>query len=145
MFGVSRRSLLAEVQHLRQELDQLRRVVSAEVQHLREQLAPAMDEAAAIRLRRLLNATHQVAHMKIKTELPAAQAIAESLQSVLKPLPYGVANGRARARYAWRYDDGTFMAYDDEERIELEARERMARGGRGRARGARRAADGRFL
>lgn len=136
---------MAEVQQLRQELAEMRRVCSAEVQQLREHLAPAMEEAAAFRLRRLLNAMHQAAHMKIKEELPAAQAIAESLQSVLKPLPYGVAGGRARARYAWRYYDGTFMSYDDAERIELEAGERMARGGRARALGAKRTSDGRFL
>lgn len=136
---------MAEVQQLRQELAEMRRVCSAEVQQLREQLAPAMEEVAAFRLRRLLNATHQAAHMKIKAELPAAQAIAEGLQSVLKPLPYGVAGGRARAQYAWRYDDGTFMSYDDAERLQLEARERMARGGRARARGARRNARGRYV
>jgi len=60
------------------------------------------------------------------------------------PLPPGVAGGIARARHAWRYDDGTFMSYDDEERIQLEQRERMARSGRARARDAKRAPNGTF-
>ena len=47
----------------------------------------------------------------------------------MAPLPPGVAGGIARARHAWRYDDGTFMSYDNEEQIRLEQRERMARGG----------------
>lgn len=145
MFGLSRRTLLAEVQHLRRELAEVRRVCSAEVQHLREQLAPAMAEVATVQLHRMGKAIHDVAHLQIHAQLPAAKAIADSLQSVMKPLPYGVAGGRARARQAWRYDDGTFMSYGDEEQIQLEARERMARGGRARARGARRTADGRFL
>jgi hypothetical protein len=37
------------------------------------------------------------------------------------------------------------MFYDDKERIMLEQHERMARGGRARAHGARRAPDGTFL
>jgi len=37
-------------------------------------------------------------------------------------LPPGAAEGIARARYPWRYDDGTSMSYDAEQR------ERMARG-----------------
>ena len=37
------------------------------------------------------------------------------------------------------------MSYDDEEQIRAEQRERMAHGGRARARGARRAPDGTFL
>ena len=50
-------------------------------------------------------------------------------------LPPGIASGIARARHAWRHNDGTFMSYDDEEQIRAEQRERMARGGRARARG----------
>ena len=63
----------------------------------------------------------------------------------MAPLPPGVAGGIARARHAWRNDDGTFMSYDDEERIRLEQHKRMARGGRTRARVAQRAPDGTFL
>jgi len=36
------------------------------------------------------------------------------------------------------------MSYDDEERIQLEQRERMARSGRARARDAKRAPNGTF-
>ena len=51
----------------------------------------------------------------------------------------------AQARHAWRHNDGTFMSYDAEEQIRLEQGEEMARGGRARARAAKRAADGTFL
>lgn len=145
MFGVSRRNLLAEVQQLHAEVNELVRFVAEEVQHLRDELAPALDEAGALRLQRFLKAMHEVVHLQIKNELPAAQAIAEGLRSVMTPLPYGVAGGRARARHAWRDDNGTFMSYDEKERLEFEAYDRMAHGGRARARGARRSADGRFL
>jgi hypothetical protein len=63
----------------------------------------------------------------------------------MAPLPPGVASGIARAQHAWRYDDGTFVSYEDEEQIRIEQHERMARGGRARARDARRAPDGTFL
>jgi len=63
----------------------------------------------------------------------------------MAPLPPGVAGGIARAQHAWRYEDGTFMSYDDEEQIRLEQHERMARSGRVRARGAKHAPDGTFL
>ena len=63
----------------------------------------------------------------------------------MAPLPPSVAGGIARARYAWRYDDGTFMSYDVEQQIRAEQREHMARGGRARARVAKRAPDGTFV
>jgi len=78
---------------------------------------------------------HRVTHPTIEQGAPAARSIAASLQAVMVPLPLGVACRIARARYAWRYDDGRFMSYDDEERI----------GGRAWAHGARRAPDGTFL
>jgi len=46
----------------------------------------------------------------------------------MTPLPPGPAGGIARAKHAWRYDDGTFMSYDVEQQIRAEQRERMARG-----------------
>jgi hypothetical protein len=112
--------------------------MSAEITELNAELAPQ-------RMRRFLDAMHRVAHLKIKAELPAAQAIGAALQVIMAPPPPGVAGGIARAWHAWRHDDGTFMSYDDEERIKIEQRERMARGGRARARGARRAPDGTLL
>ena len=48
------------------------------------------------------------------------------LQAVMAPLPPGVAGEIARARHAWRYDDGTFMSHEDVEQILAEQRERMA-------------------
>jgi len=124
---------------------ELREDLSGKLQHLQKQLAIATEEVAAIHLRRLLDAIHQVARLKIKAELPAAEAIVAGLQAVVAPLPPSVAGGIARARHAWRHDDGTFMSYDDEQRIQLEQHERMARGGRARAAGAKRAPDGTFL
>jgi len=88
---------------------------------------------------------HRVTHLRIEQGVPAARSIAASLQAVmalLSPPPPGVAGGLARAKHAWRNDDGTFMSYDDEEQIRLEQRERMARGGRARA---KRAPDGTFV
>ena len=73
---------------------------------------------------------HRVTHLTIEQGAPAARSIAASLQAVMVPLPLGVACRIARARYAWRYDDGRFMSYDDEKQIRIEQRERMARGGR---------------
>jgi hypothetical protein len=88
---------------------------------------------------------HRVTHLTIEQDVPAARLIAAGLQAVTALLPPGVAGGVARARHAWRYDDGTFMSYNDDERIQIEQRERMARGGRARAKHAKRKTDGIFL
>jgi hypothetical protein len=45
--------------------------------------------------------------------------MAAGLQAVMAPLPPAIAGGVARAKHAWRYNDGTFMSYDDEEQIQL--------------------------
>ena len=137
-FGPSRCELLVQVQQLRSELDELRTITSAKLQQLDEELA-------ITRLKRLLSVIHEVAHLQIKQGVPAARAIAQGLQAAMVPLPRGVAGGLARAKYAWRYDDGTWMSYDDEQRIMLEQHERMSRGGRARAKGAKRAPDGTFV
>ena len=86
-----------------------------------------------------------IAHLQINEGVPEARTIAAGLQAVVAPPPPGVAGRIARARHAGRHDDGTFMSYHDEERIEIEQRERMARGGRARARDAKRAPDRTFL
>ena len=44
----------------------------------------------------------------------------------MAPLPLGVVGGITRAKHAWRYNDGTFMSYDNEEQIRIEQRGRMA-------------------
>ena len=62
---------------------------------------------------------HRVTHPTIEQGVPAAHSIAAGLQAVTAPLPPGVAGGIARARHAWRYDNGTFMSYDSEEQIRL--------------------------
>lgn len=132
-----RDGIFGQLQQFHEQLQEM----SAEIAELKAEVAPE-------RMRRFLDAMHRATHAKIKAELPAAQAIGAALQAVMEPLPSpppGVAGGIVRAWHAWRHDDGTFMSYDDEERIESEQRERMARGGRARARGAKRAPNGRFL
>lgn len=137
-FGPSRRELLAQIQQLRSDLNGLRTSTNEKLQQFEE-------EIAVIRLKRLLNVIHEVAHLQIKQGVSAAWAIAQGLQAAIVPLPRGVAGGLARAKCAGRYDDGTWMSYDDEERIMREQHERMARGGRARANGAKRAPDGTFV
>jgi hypothetical protein len=92
---------------------------------------------------------HRITHLTIEQGVFAARSIAAGLQAVMAPLPpppRGIAGGGvARARHAWRYDDGTFMSYENEEQIRLEQHERMARGGRARASVAKRAPDGTFV
>jgi hypothetical protein len=88
---------------------------------------------------------HRVTRPTIEQGVPAARSIAVGLQAVMAPLPPGVTGGIARARHAWRYDDGTFMSYENEEQIRLKQHERMACGGRARARVAKRAPDGTFV
>jgi len=88
---------------------------------------------------------HRVTRLTIEQGVPAARTIAAGLRAVTALLPLGVVGGIARARHAWRHDDGTFMSYDDEEQIRIEQHERMARGGRARAARAKRAPDRTFL
>ena len=88
---------------------------------------------------------HRVTYLMIEQGVPAARSIAAGLQVGITPLPPGVAGGIARARYAWRCDDGTFMSYDVEQQIRAEHRARMARGGRTRAARAKPAPDGTFV
>jgi hypothetical protein len=73
---------------------------------------------------------HRTTHLTIEQGVTAARSIAAGLQAVMAPLPAGIAGEIAWARQAWRHDDRTFMSYDDEERIQIERQERMARGGR---------------
>jgi len=103
------------------------------------------DELAVTRLKRLLCIIHEVAQLQVEHSVAAAQAIAKGLQAAMAPLPRGVAGGLARAKYAWRYKDGTWISYDEEEQIMRERCQRMSRGGRARAKGAKRAPDGTFV
>jgi hypothetical protein len=57
---------------------------------------------------------HRVTHLTIEQGVPVARSIAAGLQAVMAPTA-GRRRRVARARHAWRYDDGTFMSYDDEE------------------------------
>jgi len=137
-----------QLNELRRDIDQLRAEVLGRLQHVEQQITPMTEEIAVTRLKRFLAGMHRVVHLQIEQGVPATRAIAAGLQAVMAPLPPpppGVAGGVARARHAWRYDNGTFMSYDDEEQILIEQHERMARGGRARARSAKRAPDGTFL
>jgi len=122
---------------LRQQIEQLRAdncQLRAQIEQLRKPLPASEPQAEPF--------------AAIDAVIARQKALSERLRELREQReswPRGTAGGIARAEEAWRYDDGTFMSYDDEEQIRAEQRERMARGGRARARGARRAADGRFL
>ena len=88
---------------------------------------------------------HRLTHLTIEQRRTRGEIDCGRSAGSHGSLPPGVAGGIARARHAWRYDDGTFMSYKDEERIHIEQRERMARGGRARAKHAKRKTDGTFL
>jgi hypothetical protein len=72
-------------------------------------------------------------------------AIERFAQAMRAPNPPGRPGGLARARSAWRHFDGTFMPKSQKLEAHRIEYERYARGGRSRASGARRAADGTFL
>jgi hypothetical protein len=76
------------------------------------------------------------------------RAIEMFAAAMRRQLPPGVAGGRARARNAWRYSDGTFMPDGERaaaiEEFEIAEYERYATGGRARSHGARRHPDGTF-
>jgi len=84
-----------------------------------------------------------------QTALVVGASVERFAQAMRAPLPRGRAGGRARAKTAWRYLDGTFMPESGQlaatNEFEFEAYERHAAGGRARASNARRAEDGTFL
>jgi len=152
IFRRARTEQASKLAELRTDVDRIAESESETIQQFGKQLrslSGRLDqierELAPHRMRTLLQVIHRVAHLQISQGVPAARAIATGLQAVVAPPPPGVAGGIARVWHAWRHDDRTFMSHDDEERIEIERRERMVRGGRARARGARRTPDGRFL
>jgi hypothetical protein len=65
-------------------------------------------------------------------------------QSMRASIPRGRAGGLGRARTAWRYFDGTFMAESRKAAAFAEEYERYAAGGRKRAATANRRENGRF-
>ncbi len=76
------------------------------------------------------------------------RAIEAFAAAMRRPLRRDLAGGRARARSAWRYADGTFMSEGQRtatiEEFEIADYERYAAGGRARARSAQRWPDGTF-
>lgn len=127
------------------DADELRRTAS----ELLERVQRLESEQADLRARiegdgqlRLLIANITVA-AQLAPEIGAAmERFAEAMRS---PLPRGRAGGLARARFAWRHADGTFMRESEKNAAYREEYERYAAGGKARAARARRAADGSFL
>ncbi len=138
MFRGSRRQLREQVHQLAHELIQLRGEMRVRVQQVEE-------ERARIRLQRMLREVNKAVHLAIRLGVPAAHAIETALRAAAAPLPCGKAGGLARARWAWRYSDGTFMPESEKIESYRQEYERHAAGGRARATRARRASDGTFL
>jgi hypothetical protein len=74
----------------------------------------------------------------------AIERFVEAVRAPLPLSPRGRAGGLARAKSAWRYFDGTFMAESEKEAAYLEEYERYAIGGRVRANQAIRNPSGTF-
>jgi hypothetical protein len=138
LFGGSNRQLQRDVQQLAHEFNQLRGDVTNRLQQVE-------DECTRIRFGRMLSAIHEAADLAVRLGVPAALALGEGLRAVVAPLPPGKAVGLARARRAWRYSDGTFMAESEKFEAYRQEYESHAAGGRVRAATAERAADGTFL
>ena len=132
------RKLLARVaesdQRLDGRIDQLARELDERIQRL--EWAPRL-----ARMGRELAAAATLAQQGCR----AAHAIEHALRAIgAAPLPRGKAGGLARARTAWRYDDGTFASDSLKEEASRAEYERYARGGRQRAASAHRYEDGTF-
>jgi len=138
LFHGSTRQLREQVQQLAQELIELRTNMHVRIQQVET-------ECARIGLQRILRELHKAAELAVKLGMPAALAIEKGLRSTAAPLPRGKAGGLARARSAWRYDDGTFMPESEKLEAHREKYERHAAGGRVRAARAIRAVDGTFI
>lgn len=75
----------------------------------------------------------------------AIEKWAQTMRAPLPTVPRGRAGGRARAKFAWRFTDGTFMSEANIDELLRQEYERSAAGGRARAAHALRSADGTFL
>ncbi len=122
-------------QRLTERIDQLAGKLDARIQRL--ELAPKLAHFG-----RELHAAATFAQQGCR----AAHAIQHALRAIgSAPMPRGKPGGTARARTAWRWDDGTFMSDSAKEEANRAEYERFATGGRARAAGAQRAANGTFL
>jgi hypothetical protein len=103
------------------------------------------NELIALKLGRLFAELHVAIELAVRQGTQNAEAFEKGLRAIVAPLPRGKAGGLARARTAWRYSDGTFMAEVEKWEAYREEYDRYASGGRKRAATALRASDGTFL
>jgi hypothetical protein len=137
--------------HLREIRDTHQRL-AADLSELRSTILPLLQrierDLISAKLDRLFGQLHIAIQLTLRQGVEAAEAIEHGLRALLSPLPRGSAGGRARARIAWRYSNGTFMPESERaaaiEEFELSEYERYAAGGRARASCARRKPDGTF-
>lgn len=115
---------------------------------LRERIQRLEAQHAELRARLEAEQALRVFAAQIVAAAQAAPFIGEAIErwacAMRVPPRRGVAGGRARARIAWRYLDGTFMPESAKEEAYFEEYERYARGGRARAATACRWPDGTF-
>jgi hypothetical protein len=135
LFRGSGGQLREEVQQLARELVQLWMDVGMLLHQVEE-------ECARIRFQRMLREIHKAAELAVRHA--AALAIEKGLRAAA-PLPRGGAGGLARARTAWRYNNGTFVPEVEKFEVYRQEYERYAAGGRVRAARTLRTSDGTFL
>jgi hypothetical protein len=129
-------------QRLAADLCELRSIFLPRLQRVERELMSA-------KLDRFFHQLHIAIQLTVQRGSDISEAIEKGLRARAAPLPRGKAGGLARARSAWRYQDGTFMRESEREAAieewKLAEYERYARGGRRRAALAQRAANGTFL
>jgi hypothetical protein len=131
------RDIIDTHQRLAADLSQLRSTILPRLQQVERELLSA-------KLGRFFAELHVSIEALVRHGLEAAAAIDKSCRGMVAPLPRGKAGGLARARQAWRYFDGTFMAECEKLQAYREEYERYAAGGRVRAATAKRNPDGTF-
>lgn len=120
--------------------------LSVELAELRSRVPTLDDPNLIARLAARLSRVHAKADRELDRFLLAIHSAGETA-ATLSALEArrGRAGGLARARTAWRYNNGTFMPESEKSEAYREEYERFAAGGRARASQARRASDGTFL
>ncbi len=139
MFGLRREAaqLASEYQRLVERMVAFERDMQARVQRIEAELmAPGFH--------RLFRELHAAAQLAAEQGGQAALSIQNAFRAAAAPLTRGKAGGLARAREAWRYEDGTFAPESVKREACLAHYERYARGGRARAARALRYTDGTF-
>lgn len=132
------RDVLQTHQRLADDISALRSSLLARIQRIENELMAA-------KLSRFFSELDAAIRLAVSQGVQAANAIEKSLRASVAALTRGKAGGFARARNAWRYDDGTFMPESEKVAAYAKEYERYAAGGRARAARAQRAEDGTFL